>query len=82
MKLKPFLAAGALLVAAAPAFAQGGSPYNASGSQAGGPRAGIERRYGLTEGDRAGYDAIYPRERAPFAVVPRGQAYPGFLVEE
>ena len=36
------LAAALLTVAAAPAFAQGGSPYNRSGSQAGGPLGGIE----------------------------------------
>jgi hypothetical protein len=37
------LGAAALTVIAGSAFAQGGSPYNTSGSQAGGPRGGMER---------------------------------------
>ena len=35
--------AAALTLVAGSAFAQGGSPYNMSGSQAGGPRGGMER---------------------------------------
>ena len=40
------LVAAVLTAAAVPAFAQGGSPYNRSGSQAGGPLGGMERRMG------------------------------------
>ncbi|ACL61833.1 hypothetical protein [Methylobacterium nodulans] len=82
MILKPLLAAGALILAAAPAFAQGGSPYNASGAQAGGPRAGLERRYGAWYDERVNPSAVYPRERAPIIVAPRSQPIPGFFVED
>ncbi|RVU20213.1 hypothetical protein [Methylobacterium oryzihabitans] len=44
--LSAALLATAVTVLAAPAFAQGGSPYNRSGSQAGGPLGGMERRMG------------------------------------
>ncbi|MCJ2013282.1 hypothetical protein [Methylobacterium sp. J-076] len=37
------LGAAALTLIAGSAFAQGGSPYNTSGAQAGGPRGGMER---------------------------------------
>ncbi|MGY2053127.1 hypothetical protein [Methylobacterium sp. JK268] len=83
MILKSILAAGTLLVAAAPAFAQGGSPYNTSGQQAGGPRAGLERRYGIVDEDaQAGPYAVYPRERSPYVVVPRERAIQGEFDEE
>ncbi|MFE1602245.1 hypothetical protein [Methylobacterium sp. ID0610] len=82
MILKPVLAAGALLVAAAPAFAQGGSPYNASGAQAGGPRAGLERRYGAWYDERVNPYAVDRFERAPVVVVPRGRPVPGYFVED
>ena len=39
------LTAGLILLAA-PALAQGGSPYNTSGSQAGGPAGGMGRQMG------------------------------------
>lgn len=44
--MKPFVIASWLTLISATAFAQGGSPYNSSGSQAGGPLAGQERRMG------------------------------------
>ncbi|WP_336487568.1 hypothetical protein [Methylobacterium nigriterrae] len=44
----PFALALALL--AGPALAQGNSPYNQSGSQAGGPLAGQEREMGARGG--------------------------------
>ncbi|MEL6059652.1 MULTISPECIES: hypothetical protein [unclassified Methylobacterium] len=40
---KLLLAAASLTLLAGSAYAQGNSPYNNSGSQAGGPRGGIER---------------------------------------
>ena len=40
---KLLLAAASLTLLAGSAYAQGNSPYNASGSQAGGPRGGMER---------------------------------------
>ncbi len=52
------LGAAALTLIAGSAFAQGGSPYNNSGSQAGGPRGGMERRMG---------DAPMAAETAPAA---------------
>jgi hypothetical protein len=48
--MKPFIIASGLILLSIPAFAQGGSPYNSSGSQAGGPRAGEERRMGTGGG--------------------------------
>lgn len=48
-KTKLLLAASLTLLAGS-AFAQGGSPYNASGSQAGGPLGGLERRSGAPGG--------------------------------
>jgi len=41
-------AAAASAALYASALAQGGAPYNASGQQAGGPRAGMERRLGVS----------------------------------
>ena len=43
-------AVAALALTATGALAQGGSPYNSSGSQAGGPLAGQERRMGASGG--------------------------------
>jgi hypothetical protein len=40
---KLLLAAASLTLLAGSAYAQGNSPYNASGAQAGGPRGGLER---------------------------------------
>lgn len=40
---KLLLAAASLTLLAGSAYAQGNSPYNASGAQAGGPRGGMER---------------------------------------
>ncbi|GJE02413.1 hypothetical protein [Methylobacterium isbiliense] len=48
--LKTLALAAVLAAAAAPAFAQGGSPYNNSGAQAGGPLAGEERAMGARGG--------------------------------
>ncbi|GJD53494.1 hypothetical protein OPKNFCMD_6270 [Methylobacterium crusticola] len=64
MKTRIVLAAAVALMAATPAFAQGGSPYNRSGSQAGGPLAGAERAAGYPGGGPVvdGY-VVYPRER-------------------
>lgn len=45
-----FVLAAALALLSAPALAQGGSPYNSSGSQAGGPLAGQERAMGARGG--------------------------------
>lgn len=58
---KVVLFAATLALLTAPAFAQGGSPYNASGSQAGGPLAGQERRMGTTPG---GAPAMAPERAA------------------
>ena len=44
------LAAAAFALAATGALAQGGAPYNSSGSQAGGPLAGQQRRMGAPGG--------------------------------
>jgi hypothetical protein len=44
------LLAASLTLLAGSALAQGGSPYNTSGSQAGGPLGGIERRSGAPGG--------------------------------
>ncbi|GJD47335.1 hypothetical protein OPKNFCMD_0041 [Methylobacterium crusticola] len=44
--LNPLILAAVLAAASVPAFAQGGSPYNNSGSQAGGPLAGQQREMG------------------------------------
>ena len=44
--------AAALTLVAGSAFAQGGSPYNLSGSQAGRPRGGMERAVQGAEMDR------------------------------
>ncbi len=81
MKTRLALAAALLTVAAAPAFAQGGSPYNRSGSQAGGPLGGIERAYGAPGGapagdviDSTGSVVVYPRERILVREVPPGYA--------
>lgn len=43
---KMLMAAAALTLLVGSAYAQGGSPYNSSGSQAGGPRGGLERAAG------------------------------------
>lgn len=51
--MKTLMIAAGLILIAVPAFAQGGSPYNSSGSQAGGPRAGQERRMGGGSGGPA-----------------------------
>ena len=40
---KLLLAAASLTLLAGSAYAQGNSPYNSSGAQAGGPRCGMER---------------------------------------
>jgi hypothetical protein len=40
---KLLIAAASLTLLAGSAYAQGNSPYNSSGSQAGGPRGGMER---------------------------------------
>ncbi len=75
-----FALAAALLTVAAPAFAQGGSPYNRSGSQAGGPLGGIERAYGAPGGvpsvDSTGSVVVYPRDDRGVLVreVPPGYA--------
>lgn len=53
------VAASAALSASA--LAQGGAPYNASGQQAGGPRAGMERRMGAPGGAPTG--SILPPQR-------------------
>ncbi len=80
MKTRLALAAALLTVAAAPAFAQGGSPYNRSGSQAGGPLGGIERAYGAPGGtpsvDSTGSVVVYPRDSRGVLVreVPPGYA--------
>ncbi|MGX7705361.1 hypothetical protein [Methylobacterium sp. Gmos1] len=82
MKTRLALAAALLTVAAAPAFAQGGSPYNRSGSQAGGPLAGMERAYGAPGGapattiDSTGSVVIVPRDDRGVLVreVPPGYA--------
>ncbi|KMO29007.1 hypothetical protein VQ03_29645 [Methylobacterium tarhaniae] len=78
MKTRLALAAALLTVATAPAFAQGGSPYNRSGSQAGGPLAGMERAYGAPGGlpavDSTGSVIVYPRERVLVREVPPGYA--------
>ncbi|AWN37073.1 hypothetical protein [Methylobacterium radiodurans] len=47
------LLAASLSLLAGSALAQGGSPYNASGSQAGGPLGGMERRSGAPGGTPA-----------------------------
>ncbi|MGY2048976.1 hypothetical protein [Methylobacterium sp. JK268] len=52
-KLKTLALAAVLAAAAVPALAQGGSPYNNSGSQAGGPLAGRERAMGAPGGTPA-----------------------------
>jgi hypothetical protein len=57
---KVVLFAATLALLSAPAFAQGGSPYNSSGSQAGGPLAGQERRMGAP----GGRPAMAPRSAA------------------
>ena len=44
------LVAAVLTAAAVPAFAQGNSPYNNSGSQAGGPLGGVQREMGAPGG--------------------------------
>jgi hypothetical protein len=44
------LVAAVLTAAAVPAFAQGGSPYNTSCSQAGGPLGGAQREMGAPGG--------------------------------
>ena len=43
MMRKLLLAAASLTLLAGSAYAQGNSPYNACGAQAGGPRGGMER---------------------------------------
>ena len=43
LEVVPFGVGVALTLLAGSAYAQGNSPYNASGSQAGGPRGGMER---------------------------------------
>ncbi|MCJ2048403.1 hypothetical protein [Methylobacterium sp. J-070] len=50
MTKSTFIALGALCLASGGAVAQGGSPFNSSGSQAGGPLAGMERRAGAPGG--------------------------------
>ncbi|ACL60696.1 hypothetical protein [Methylobacterium nodulans] len=52
-KLKTLALAAVFAAVSIPAFAQGGSPYNASGSQAGGPLAGRERAVGAPGGSPA-----------------------------
>ena len=47
---KLLLAAASLTLLAGSAYAQGNSPYNASGAQAGGPRGGMERAMGAPGG--------------------------------
>lgn len=47
---KTLLVAASLTLFSAVAFAQGNSPYNTSGAQAGGPRGGQERMMGATGG--------------------------------
>ncbi|MFE1601706.1 hypothetical protein [Methylobacterium sp. ID0610] len=49
-KLKTLALAAVFAAVSLPALAQGGSPYNASGSQAGGPLAGRERAMGAPGG--------------------------------
>ncbi len=44
------LLAASLTLLAGSALARGGSPYNSSGSQAGGPLGGMERRSGAPGG--------------------------------
>lgn len=60
MKTVTLLAASFALLSA-PAFAQGGSPYNSSGSQSGGPLAGQERAMG----GRGGTPSVEPQAKAP-----------------
>ncbi|MCJ2088907.1 hypothetical protein MKK88_23420 [Methylobacterium sp. E-005] len=55
---KLLLAAASLTLLAGSAYAQGNSPYNNSGAQAGGPRGGMER---------AGEAAAMERGPAPAA---------------
>ncbi|TGD99398.1 hypothetical protein [Methylobacterium nonmethylotrophicum] len=80
MKTRLALAAALLTVAAAPAFAQGGSPYNRSGSQAGGPLAGAERAYGAPGGvpaiDSTGSVVIVPRDERGVLVREVPPGYP------
>ncbi|MEH3144792.1 MAG: hypothetical protein PGN34_05485 [Methylobacterium frigidaeris] len=58
--LSAALLATAVTVLSVPAFAQGGAPYNRSGSQAGGPLGGMERRMGAPASDPA---AVRPMKR-------------------
>ena len=51
--MKKLLLVAALTLMALPAFAQGNSPYNATGTSAGGPLAGRERRMGAPGGEPA-----------------------------
>jgi hypothetical protein len=48
---KAILIAASLAFLSAPALAQGGSPYNDSGSQAGGPAGGMGRRMGSSKAE-------------------------------
>lgn len=50
MKKALLLAAGLALLSA-PALSQGGSPYNAAGSQAGGPAGGMGRQMGSSKAE-------------------------------
>ena len=60
---KAFLIAASLTLLSATAFAQGNSPYNRSGPQAGGPRAGMERAMGAPGGTAEMDPAMRPGMR-------------------
>ncbi|WP_336489369.1 hypothetical protein [Methylobacterium nigriterrae] len=47
---KVLVVAASLALLSGAAFAQGNTPYNSAGSQAGGPRGGIEREMGARGG--------------------------------
>jgi hypothetical protein len=60
---KLLLAAASLTLLAGSAYAQGNSPYNSAGSQAGGPRGGMERAAEGTAMERGAAPASRPMMR-------------------
>lgn len=71
MKKILVLAAGLALLTPA-ALAQGGSPYNDSGSQAGGPAGGMGRRMGSTKAENPNM-VMPPRGSEAAAAATTGQ---------
>jgi hypothetical protein len=65
--MKYAVAALSLALLATPALAQGNSPYNSSGAQAGGPLAGQEREMGA----RGGTPAMAPNAGGRAMAKPR-----------